>query len=160
MQPLHVALFGYPGTGKEQFSALLSEALKTAGIVAEIASPVALDVPLKADTIFLMGLQGTNAADVDADSALRQLLDHQKLPYQVLYGAFVECVLQAMNLIRSSLQDAQHPGALKETPPESRAESTRPWVWACDKCSDPQCEHRLLTGLLARRSAIATGQLP
>ncbi len=159
---MQVALFGPPGTGKEQFSALLNEALKTAGIAVEIALPVALDVPLKADTIFLMGLQGTHAGDLDADIALRQLLDHHKLPYQVLYGASVECLLQAMGLIRKRLQNAQYSGALKETPPESHAESTRPcvWVWVCDKCSDPQCEHRLLTGLLASRSAVATGQLP
>ena len=27
-----------------------------------------------------------------------------------------------------------------------------PWVWSCEKCSDPQCEHRLLTALLAQRA--------
>ena len=25
-------------------------------------------------------------------------------------------------------------------------------VWQCNECSDPECEHKLFTGLLAKRS--------
>jgi hypothetical protein len=32
----------------------------------------------------------------------------------------------------------------------------QPWVWMCEKCSDPQCEHRLLTALLAQRDSAAS----
>jgi hypothetical protein len=30
--------------------------------------------------------------------------------------------------------------------PATSPEETR-WKWVCDKCSDPECEHRLFTGL-------------
>lgn len=122
--------------------------------------PVALHVSFKADTIFLMGLHSTHTEDLDADIALRQLLVRHKLPHQVLYGTHEECLVQAINVIRSRLQDVQGPGSSRTIPQENRAESIRPWVWICDKCSDPQCEHRLLTVLLASRSAAVTGQLP
>ena len=31
---------------------------------------------------------------------------------------------------------------------DDAAGDARPWVWSCDKCSDPECEHRLFSALL------------
>ena len=37
--------------------------------------------------------------------------------------------------------------ALKQMQPRV---AERTWTWSCDKCSDPECEHRLFTSLAAR----------
>ena len=41
------------------------------------------------------------------------------------------------------------PAWLRRATAASQAAS-RAWVWTCDKCSDPECEHRLFTSLAAR----------
>ncbi len=143
---------------------LLGKALKAMSLAAEIAIAAPIDGPFnglfEADLIFLMGLQSTRAEDVDADRLLREMLARQKRAYQVLYGALQERLVQALDVIRHSIPDAPHPQAPPKSRPDKQATSSTQWVWACDKCSDPQCEHRLLTGLLASRAAAPTGQLP
>ena len=60
--------------------------------------------------------------------------------FQVLYGRNAgERLLAALRAIHTAL-----PGALLE-PPADRPQRLR--VWACEKCSDPECEHRLFTAL-------------
>lgn len=74
------------------------------------------------------------------DSLLRHYLARAGWPFQVIYG-------------RGELRLANALAALKAEPqPAPAAPAKRkPWVWACDKCSDPGCEHRLLSDLLAAR---------
>jgi nicotinamide riboside kinase len=88
-----------------------------------------LDLPWVAD-----GLQrdGPHVQE-PVDAQVRDMLARAGLPYRVVYGSGDERVRNALAAIDASLA------------PRSPA---RTWVWQCDKCSDPQCEHRLFTGLL------------
>jgi hypothetical protein len=158
---LQVTLLGAPGTDVEQFSALLRKVLETMGLPAKIAIATPINEPFEADLIFLMGLQGTRAEDVAADRLWREMLAREKLAHQVLYGTQGERLAQALDVIRNDILDAPDIQTLPNIRPDQQTTSGRLWLWNCDKCSDPQCEHRLLTGLLASRAASAlTGQLP
>jgi nicotinamide riboside kinase len=71
------------------------------------------------------------------DAQVRELLGKAGIGYRVVYGTGEERLRNALAAIDASLA------------PKSAARS---WIWQCDKCSDPDCEHRLFTGLTARRS--------
>jgi nicotinamide riboside kinase len=94
---------------------------------------LALDVgPAKAST------NSTHTAQrLCMDALLRQTLLQAQIPFQVIYGLGEERLAQALSALKRS--------------PAVREARRKPWVWACDKCSDPACEHRLLSDLLASR---------
>jgi nicotinamide riboside kinase len=81
------------------------------------------------------------------DTLLRSSLTQGDVPYQVIYGAGNERLRQAL----SALSALKLPEAKPDTPPAEKSSPRKPWVWACDKCSDPACEHRLLSDLLLNR---------
>ncbi len=87
-----------------------------------------LDLPWVAD-----GLQrdGPHVRE-PVDTLIRQCLGDAGVPYRVVYGSGPERCINALAAI-----DAQ----------AAPAGIARPWKWTCEKCSDPQCEHRLFTGL-------------
>ena len=95
-------------------------------------------------------LQNASPADKQnqeaADAAIRAALIDAQIAFQVLYGSRDERLAQAIEAIESLLPAQTRPQP--QHPPETK----KPWVWLCDKCSDPQCEHRLLTDLLASRT--------
>ena len=107
----------------------------------------ALEVQRSFDHTLLLALdvRPTNVnAESDAvarrlqmDALLRQTLVQGKIPFQVIYGLGEDRLAQALSALKRSpaVREARH----------------KPWVWACDKCSDPACEHRLLSDLLASR---------
>lgn len=69
------------------------------------------------------------------DGRLRQLLDEQAMKYAVVYGSGsrrAACAVQA--LAHHSGLTGLRSGLLQ-----------RPWQGYCEKCSDPECEHRLFT---------------
>jgi nicotinamide riboside kinase len=92
-----------------------------------------LDLPWVADGLQRDGphVQGP------IDAQVRGMLDQAGIPYRVIYGRGEERLRNALAAIDVSL-----------APRELR----RTWVWQCDKCSDPDCEHRLFRGLTASRS--------
>ncbi len=71
------------------------------------------------------------------DTLLRRSLAQAEVPFQVIYGLGNERIGQAL--------------AAVSTTPAKTSSPRKPWVWACDKCSDPGCEHRLLSDLLLNR---------
>ena len=81
------------------------------------------------------------------DTLLRRSLTQASVPFQVIYGMGDERLSQAL----SALGALRSPAAKAETPQEETASPRKPWVWACDKCSDPVCEHKLLSDLLLNR---------
>ena len=93
-----------------------------------------------------------------ADHSIRTALALAGVSYRVLYGTAGERLAHALQAMESLMptagrpRQAARPGGLKN----------QPWVWMCEKCSDPQCEHRLLTALLAQRDSAAStpGQQP
>ncbi len=94
-----------------------------------------LDLPWIAD-----GLQrdGPHVRE-PVDALIRTALSRAAIGYRVVYGSGPERLAQALAAIGS-------PAAV----PHATAARDRHWQWACDKCSDPDCEHRLFRALLAR----------
>ncbi len=79
-------------------------------------------------------INATNSA-LAAEAAFRTLLQQQGTAYSVVYAddaGWLQGVLQACG---------------HATRPERQTMRR----WACDACSDPDCEHRLFQDLLARR---------
>jgi len=64
------------------------------------------------------------------DALVRAALAKAGIAYKVIYGHGDQRLKQALHAIRA---------------PSSRATGT--WRWPCEKCSDPQCEHRLFSRL-------------
>ena len=96
-----------------------------------------LDLPWVAD-----GLQrdGPHVRE-PVDALVREALAKAAIPYRTVYGRGDERVRNALSAIAGAAPAAREP---RDVP----GADERPWTWVCDKCSDPQCEHRLFTGLL------------
>ena len=97
----------------------------------------ATDLPWLAD-----GLQrGGPAHQLACDRLLRETLAQARIPYRVIYGNGPERLRNAMAcLISLGLEPVGD-----ERPAPSR------WKWNCEKCSDPDCEHRLFAEILRSR---------
>jgi energy-coupling factor transporter ATP-binding protein EcfA2 len=151
---LKVALMGAPGSGKSQLATALGQALQALDWPAHvvIADIAAAQAPANQQTLrLLMGLQAPDPMEEQADQSIRAALMLSKAAFQVLYGSADEKLSQALSIVEGHL-----PQTRRRT--QSGADSAhKPWVWACDKCSDPQCEHKLLTDLLQKRATQATG---
>ncbi len=145
---------GAPGSGKSQLATALGQALQALDWPAYVASAdlAAAQAPANQQTLrLLMGLQATDAATQQADQSIRAALALSKAAFQVLYGSADEKLSQALSIVEALMpQHRQHVQS-------GAALNHKPWVWACDKCSDPQCEHRLLTDLLQKRATQASG---
>ncbi|GAB3762873.1 hypothetical protein GCM10028796_15360 [Ramlibacter monticola] len=77
------------------------------------------------------------------DALVRAHLQRSGVAFQVVYG-------QGPQRLRSALQALAAAGVLPEAVRPADGEETgssKPWVWVCEKCSDPACEHRLFRGL-------------
>ena len=174
---LKLALVGAPYTGKSALAAALNGALGTPACAAPASASIAIvSAPVLAaslagyDLVLLMGLElpvrepdmgdspvltaRMNEAREAADQSIRAALRQAGMPYQVIYGSAEERLAHALAalepLLKTAGQRLRHsPGAMSNP---GSAGKTRPWVWVCDKCSDPQCEHRLLSDLLAGRA--------
>lgn len=76
------------------------------------------------------------------DALVRAALARAGVAYQVVYGQGDERLVHALSAINSIA-----PQAVSKRAGGGSGSKTGPWRWACDKCSDPDCEHRLFTGL-------------
>ena len=181
MPPMKVALLGAAGTGKTSLTRALTQALAdpsaapddwqisdesplqrllqalaSAHPALDLNTALKLDTPewvqvLKVQRSFdysLLLALDVGPANVNTDNAavaqrlqmdalLRRTLVQAQIPFQVIYGQGEERLAQALSALKRS--------------PAVREARRKPWVWACDKCSDPACEHRLLSDLLASR---------
>ena len=135
---LRIAVLGAPGTGRTQLVRHLQ---------AEFSSALMLiDAPPGPwhncfDLALLMGLdlhpEHRSASHRQTDQDLRAQLTQQDLPFALVYGCDAARSANAIQAIRFHMRD---------TPPPL-AQSGR-WRWPCEKCSDPECEHRLFSALL------------
>lgn len=108
-----------------------------------------LDLPWVAD-----GIQRDNpSVQVPIDAMVRSALGGAGIAFQVVYGQGEERLHNALRGISSqkdinSIANCADLASAKSTKGILKSPQTRAtWVWACDKCSDPDCEHRLFTGL-------------
>jgi nicotinamide riboside kinase len=112
-----------------------------------------LDLPWVAD-----GIQrdGPHARE-RTDSLLRAALNRASVPYRVVYGtgrARLENALRAIDTIvliaNYSIRTSEKYNISRQTKPETDAQAhSAVWTWPCEKCSDPDCEHRLFSQLLS-----------
>jgi nicotinamide riboside kinase len=97
----------------------------------------ALDLPWVADGLQRVGPEVRDAVDAQ----IREALARARIPYRMVYGSGDERLRNALVAIDSA------------SPEDERANgSARRWTWSCDKCSDPECEHRLFSLLLDREA--------
>ena len=93
-------------------------------------------------------LRDSAQARVPIDAKLRDALGRSGIGFRVIYGqglARLNNALLAMELPPENAADWQR----RESAQFALNNGRTPWL--CDKCSDPDCEHRLFTGLLGRR---------
>ncbi len=102
-----------------------------------------LDLPWVPDGLFRDG----PALRAATDAVLRRELQAAGVPFQTLYGPLELRVQQALRAIGSALQ--------RPLTPQNAAWEQGRRPWNCEKCSDPDCEHRLFTQLLQQRSTNA-----
>lgn len=94
----------------------------------------ALDIPWRSDSRHHAGSLSREAVDAQ----LRATLARGQIAYTVIYGlgpARVEAALNAISPLRHD-RAKPNPGIPGH------------WQWSCEKCSDPECEHRMFTGQL------------
>jgi len=143
-QGIRIAVLGARGTGGTQLSAQLREQLaRDADVTVVEGSPIGE----RPDATLLMGLDLPTSAGGEAEDALlRTQLQAAGLPFQVVYGT-------GPQRLRSALAALDAAGVLPagRVRREEEGGASRAWTWACEKCSDPACEHRLFTRLRRER---------
>lgn len=148
MRAFTIALVGAPDTGQVQLFEALTDSLKL------YSWPVSVlvadtDTSTRYDLMMLMALNALLPSSIASDQSIRMALAHSGIAYEVLYGTTQERLVQALHVIEKRLV---RPLTASTFPHLQIEPAQRPWVWLCDKCSDPQCEHKLLTQLLAQRA--------
>ena len=99
-----------------------------------------LDLPWVAD-----GLQRDGAhVREPVDALVRAALDGAGISYRIVYGSGTARLDNALFAINS----AATCGGIKNAQAIFRSENVTSRPWACEKCSDPECEHKLFSGLL------------
>jgi hypothetical protein len=105
------------------------------------------------DLVLLLGLPSaptppeTRQHQIQADSALRAQLHALGLAFRVVYG---DGAVQLDNaLLALGLTPDEAARVQREQAQFGLNRGRTPWT--CEQCSDPACEHRLFTGLMARR---------
>jgi hypothetical protein len=153
---LKIALFDACSDGAGRLANRLNRSLGESGKVASVMTfdSVAPHLDISSfDAVFLRGLQNSPGVDLSwkaADKATRAALCKADAAYQVIYGNDDESLEQ---LIRAIEKLCTVP-PVNTVPAHRKPRNTddaAAWMWLCDKCSDPQCEHRLLTDLLELR---------
>jgi hypothetical protein len=144
-----IALLGADDSGKARLAEALAQRLAQrgipAGLVVEPLPGRSFDggmLEAHRDALILLIAP---PSPTPFDDMLRQALMDAKLSFAVVHGEGPEQLANAWNAINAAADaDAGHPA-----PPEGAAT----WSWTCEKCSDPACEHRLFSDLVARRSS-------
>lgn len=148
--PLNIRLLGAPGSGRQQLAEALTSSLLSYGWSASVGVNDEAAEATAEEQILLMGLDELTQDGSDADQYIRTALTAAGVAYDVLYGSPLERHAQALLLVHKRLTET----GMASLPPSATSPLTpkaKPWVWLCDKCSDPQCEHRVLSALLASR---------
>jgi nicotinamide riboside kinase len=110
----------------------------------DITLVTGLDLPWVADGLQRDGPQMRGPVD----TLVRQALERSGLAYRVVYGQGPRRLNNALLALGLEGEDA----AAQETREQGQfAINQGRSVWQCNDCSDPACEHKLFTGMLAKR---------
>jgi nicotinamide riboside kinase len=82
------------------------------------------------------------------DTLVRQALERAGIAYRVVYGQGHQRLNNA--LLALGLPGEDEAARLTRENAQFAINEGRT-VWQCNECSDPECEHKLFTGLLAKR---------
>lgn len=159
MTTLKIALLGAHGSGTPSLARHLGRALDERGIEAHVVLAQAITPYMRMPDfalVFLLGLGRPAATSApalqEADATIRATLQNTQTPYRVIYGSDAQRlaqVLMAVDAISAAdANDPTEPGAARHTSPAP---------WSCEHCSDPACERKLLTDLLAQRQGLRLG---
>lgn len=164
--PPTIVLLGAPGTGAQALSEALHAHLAP-GSAHLVCNPALDTLPatgaVDASQILLMGLDlpcpaSERAAQEAADACLRAHLAQTGYGYRVVYGHGEQRIANALNAIKNIAINAYTSSARGIFYSESGASprrTARLRAWNCEKCSDPECEHRLFTALTGRDNRLA-----
>ncbi|MBT2324465.1 hypothetical protein J7E62_19145 [Variovorax paradoxus] len=144
-----IALFGAADSGKTHLAEVLAQRLAQRGIAATLVveplPPASFDAAaIEACRAHALILLIASVSPTPIDDMLRKALMDAKLSFSVVHGEGAEQLANAWNAINA----AADPEARQRAAPQAAGA----WSWACDKCSDPACEHRLFSDLVAKRS--------
>ncbi|HQS30231.1 hypothetical protein [Polaromonas sp.] len=156
MTALKIALLGAHGSGASSLARHLSTALDERGIQAQIVLARAITPDMRMpdfSLVFLLGLGRPAAASGPAlpmaDASIRAALQHTQTPYRVIYGSDAQRLAQVLMAV-----DAISPADADDPTEPDAARHTSAATWSCEHCSDPACERKLLTDLLAQRQGL------
>ena len=156
---MKIAIAGAQGTGKSWLANAITNALAVTTPGLGVAEPTSFVHAGPFDLILLMGLDLPRATDEAAsdpqdlreaqDTQLRAGLARAGAVFHVVYGtgaARLANALAAIRRINAPDLEADNVYFTRENSLFS-SNSSKKWQWNCDKCSDPDCEHRLFTSL-------------
>jgi nicotinamide riboside kinase len=110
-----------------------------------------LDMPWEADGIQRDG----EHVRAPVDTLLRKRLQEAAIAFEVIYGLGerrLQAAIKALFAMQTIAPCAiSTPATALKSSQNTSENASRPWVWTCDKCSDPDCEHQLFTRLTAQR---------
>lgn len=121
-----------------QDQSLLAPALAEQRTTFDLSLLMGLDLPWTPDGLF----RDSPAVRDATDALLRRELQGAGIGFQTVYGQGEARVQQALRAVGTAL------GRPLVWQDPALANGLRPW--SCENCSDPECEHRLFTGLLTR----------
>lgn len=145
MAAITVALLGGESSGKTQLASALHQALAllAPGVAVVIDYTAARAEGCRHDlTLLLAPNPSDNPADAATDALLRSALLQAGVAFQIVHGQDAVRVQQALRAIGNQMG--------RELVVDDPALTRGRGQWTCDNCSDPDCEHRLFTGLLSR----------
>jgi hypothetical protein len=147
-----IVLLGAPGTGAAALAQdLQRHMLPDAVLMTCSSSPVD---GTQATLTLLMGLDlpcppGQQHAREAADACLRSSLERTGMAYHVVYGQGERRTANALRAIKTIAPHAITTSDSATSESNSRGRAARLRAWNCEKCSDPECEHRLFKRLLS-----------
>jgi GTPase SAR1 family protein len=162
---MKIAIVGAPGTGKTWLATALNSFIFSANESAiealqnvNIGDAPTLNTIGEFDLILLMGLdlQPVSSAHFNAeicekeDSKIRAHLQNHGLVFKVIYGNPATRLATTLRLIQTKYTINFVAARACPEPVLATISSKigQKWSWNCDKCSDPECEHRLFASLL------------
>ena len=95
-------------------------------------------------------LRDSAQARLPIDALVRDALTRSGVDFRVIYG---QGLTRLNNALLALGMDALDEASWQRREAAQFALNNGRTPWLCEKCSDPDCEHRLFTGLLARRDA-------